>query len=127
MSVFENELSKEHEEIKSEKNSAKAKKRKAEFDIRVAELEQKMHKKRAHLLTIIDVMSKQLEDTVLAIIRELAAKRKINLVLNTIVAEKRSVFFNDDRLDLTDDVINLLNKRLANISLPKDDKQKNDK
>ena len=122
MSTFENELSKEHEDIKSEKNSAKAKKRKEVFDIRVAELEQKMHKKREHLLRIIDVMSKQLEDTVLSIISEIATKRKINLVLNTIVAEKRSVFFSDDRLDLTNDVIDLLNKRLSNIALPKDDK-----
>lgn len=122
MSTFENELSKEHEDIKSEKNSAKAKKRKDAFDIRVAELEQRMHKKREHLLRIIDIMSKQLEDTVLSIIREIAVKRKINLVLNTIVAEKRSVFFSDDRLDLTNDVIDLLNKRLANITLPKDDK-----
>ena len=110
-------LLKEQENIKSvaKKNGEKAKKLKAEFDIRVAELEQKMQKKRAVLDKQANHLSTMIEESVFAIINQIAKEQNISVIFNSTIDEKRSIFFVEQRLDLTDAVINALNKQLNNI------------
>ena len=114
---IETMLLKEQENIKSvaKKNGEKAKKLKAEFDIRVAELEQKMQKKRAVLDKQANHLSTMIEESVFAIINQIAKEQNISVIFNSTIDEKRSIFFVEQRLDLTDAVINALNKQLNNI------------
>ncbi len=117
---IESMLLKEQEEIRleSKKNPEKAKKRNEAFAIRVTELEQKMQKKRSLLEKQRDFLSETIQELVFSIISEISAKENISVVLNKTIDEKRSVFFVEKRMDLTDDVIAKLDSHLKNIKLP---------
>lgn len=117
---IESLLLKEQEEIRLEakKNPENAKKRNDAFELRVAELEQKMQKKRALLEKQRDFLYETIQEMVFSIIKEISAKKNISIVLNKTIDEKRSVFFVEKRLDLTDEVIAEVDSHLKNIKLP---------
>ncbi len=117
---IESMLLKEQEEIRleSKKNPEKAKKRNEAFGARVTELEQKMQKKRSLLEKQRDFLSDTIQDLVFSIITDISSKKNISIVLNKTIDEKRSVFFVEKRMDLTDEVIAELDRNLKNIKLP---------
>ncbi|MES2607858.1 MAG: OmpH family outer membrane protein [Pseudomonadota bacterium] len=117
---IETTLLKEQEEIRLEakKNPENAKKRNDAFEVRVAELEQKMQKKRSLLEKQRDSLSEIIQEMVFSIINEISAKKNISIVLNKTIDDKRSVFFVEKRMDLTDEVIAKLDSHLKNIKLP---------
>lgn len=117
---IESKLLKEQEEIRleSKKNPENAKKKNEAFAARVSELEQKMQKKKALLEKQSDFLSETIQEMVFSIINEISAKQNISIVLNKTVDEKRSVFFVEKRMDITDDVIAELDSNLQRIKLP---------
>ncbi len=117
---IESMLLKEQEEIRLEakKNPESAKKRNDAFEMRVAELEQKMQKKRALLEKQRDFLSETIQGMVFSIINKISAKKNISIVINKTIDEKRSVFFVEERMDLTNEVIDELDSHLKNIKLP---------
>ena len=120
MMPIEKELLKEQEAIRLEakKNPESAKKRKEAFDIRLAEVNKKVQKKGDLLYKQRDYLSETIQEMVFSIINEIAKKQNISIVLNTTIDEKRSVFFAEKRMDLTDAVVSTLNERLKNLKLP---------
>jgi Skp family chaperone for outer membrane proteins len=117
----ENQLRKEFERIKSEKNSSIAQTQKAKLDKKVEELEKKLQKKKGRLEKHVNALAAQLEETVFSVIKAIAAKRDINLIINSTINETRVIFYTENRFDITDDVIKDLEKRLPQLVLPKDD------
>jgi len=117
---IETELSKEQEAIKREAktNPENAKKRKIAFEERVAEVDKKVQKKRDIIDKQVRYVTETIEGMVFSIINEMSREQNISLVLNKTVDEKIAVFFVEKRMDLTDDVIAELDKRLENIKLP---------
>jgi Skp family chaperone for outer membrane proteins len=120
MMPIEKELLKEQEAIRLEakKNPESAKKRKEAFDIRLAEVNKKVQKKSDLLYKQRDYLSETIQEMVFSIINEIAKKQNISIVFNTTIDEKRSVFFAEKRMDLTDAVVSALNERLKNLKLP---------
>lgn len=117
---IESKLLKEQEEIRleSKKNPENAKKRNEAFAARVTELEHKMQKKKALLEKQSDFLSETIQEMVFSIINEISAEQNISIVLNKTVDEKRSIFFVEKRMDLTDKVIAELDRNLKRIKLP---------
>lgn len=117
---IETQLVKEQEEIRAlaKKEPEAAKKKREEFYKKVAELEQQTQKKRSVLDKQATYFTGMIEETVFTIINDIAKKEKISLVLNITIDEKRSVFFVENRMDLTETVIAEMNKRLKDIKLP---------
>jgi Skp family chaperone for outer membrane proteins len=109
--------------VRSEKNPAKAQKKKEAFDKKRVEIEQVFIKKQEYLHSIEVELTNKLQNTVFEIVDELAKKHNISIILNRMVDDKISVFYSKPHLDITDEVIREVNRRLKNVQLPKETKK----
>lgn len=88
-----------------------------QFEHEFALIELDVQKKKDVLRRQILLLEKTVSDVVMDVIQGLAKKYHLNLILNTKVMDIMTVFYASHTIDLTDEVIKLLNKKLKNISL----------
>ncbi len=117
---YSNALEQTFDAIKAEKNTAKAQKKKEAFDKKRIETEQIFLKKQEYLQEIQNYFSQLLNDNVLQIITKLAKEKNIEIIHNRFVDDKLLVFYNSNELDVTNEVIHRLEKKLSDIKIPKE-------
>lgn len=88
-----------------------------QFENKLNQFDTEGRERRDQLRMRIDELRTTVEETHMEIIRELAKRYHLNLILNTntYLLGYVMVFHADETLDLTDEVIELLNKRLKNM------------
>lgn len=115
----ETELRKEYEQLKNTKvESSKVHQMKEEFDKKLAILEQTVQQKKERISKQFEKLSNDLESHLKDIIKRLAKKYDTKLVLNRYIQETQAILYNDSSLDITNEVIQLLDKELPNVKLP---------
>ncbi|MCX7338111.1 MAG: OmpH family outer membrane protein [Alphaproteobacteria bacterium] len=115
----ETSLRKQMEEIKKGKLSSEDRqKRKIQFDKKVAELEQHVRQKQEKLNKQFGALMERVETSLYDIISMIAREKGVNLVLNSNIQGTEAVLYVDDFLDITDETIKRLNKKLEKITLP---------
>ena len=116
---FQNELEKARQELKRQQTilspEALNRKRKA-YEQRARELQQTVQQRKQDLDQRFGQSMRVVEQEVAKILRELAAEKKINLIMNA--ARGGVVVFAEGELVITDEVINRLNQRLQAVPLP---------
>ncbi|MDR2464298.1 MAG: OmpH family outer membrane protein [Holosporales bacterium] len=125
---LENELNKQREQRNElwEKTERSLKDKKVSEDIRLVlrkQLDQKTIEMDADFRARKDAFRKKcasleqlLNESVFEVINELAKKYKLTLILNTKIVDMMTVFYAAPSIDLTDEVISSLNKKLKNIN-----------
>ncbi|MDR0633233.1 MAG: OmpH family outer membrane protein [Holosporales bacterium] len=98
------------------KNSAKARlEYKKQFDQEFAILEPQVQIEKEQLRKRDIVLKQRLNDAVLKVTKDLAKKYKLDIILNANVFETMTVFFSSPRIDLTNEAIALLDKKIKDI------------
>lgn len=89
-----------------------------EFESELSQFDSEVRKEQDHLRGRVDGLRATIEEAHMGVIRELAKRYHLNLILNTntYLLGYVMVFHADETLDLTDEVIQLLNKKLKNMS-----------
>ena len=84
-----------------------------EFEAQVAEVQREVQARKRELDEAFDYGLKEFERAVITIIAELAATRGYNLVLS-----RQQIVFADNDLNISQDVLELLNQHLTRIEVP---------
>ncbi len=84
-----------------------------EFEARVAEVQRDVQARKRELDQAFDFGLKEFERAVISIIAELAATRGYNLVLS-----RQQIVFADNTLNISQEVLDLLNQRLPRVEVP---------
>ena len=113
--VQETQLREEHQRLK--KNKAKPE-QKLEFDKKVSALEQQVQKTKEKLGKQFGLLTEKVESTLNQVIEDIVKKYGFNLVLNMTIQETRSILYHEKALDITNEVIKLLDKKLPDLKLP---------
>jgi Skp family chaperone for outer membrane proteins len=125
--LLEKELSRQHEErsklfkqtelllkdktISAEKRIALRK----QLDQKTAEMETEFRIQKDAFRQKCALLEQLLNNSVFEVINDIAKKYKLTLVLNTKIVDIMTVFYTDPSIDLTEEVISALNKKLKDI------------
>lgn len=90
---------------------------KTQFEAEAEKLEKEVQEKKDKLRQKFSVLTKTLEDSVIQVTSDLAKKYHLYIIFNTNVFDTITIFYATPDIDLTDEAIKLLNKRLKNIKL----------
>lgn len=85
--------------------------------------ENEVQRRKEFLRTQFAALSRTLEDTVIAATRDLARKYGLYVIFNTNVCDTLTVFYAKPNIDLTEEVIRMVDKRLAHIHYPSFDEK----
>ncbi len=119
-------LETEFETLKKEKNTHKAKEKKEKFEKKKAYVDSLFLKKQNHLQNLQNVLSQKLNNLVLETIQKIAKKKKLQMIINKYIDEKLVVLHADQTLDITEEVIQQINKKKDLIVLSEEDLKSND-
>ena len=112
---FETKLKSEEEDILKQKNILKEE----EFNLKVNKLRekyesynQKKQNKNADLRKLRDIAANKILTNVNEILRDYSIKNSISMII-----DKKNIVIGKTDLDITNDILDLLNKKISNISL----------
>jgi Skp family chaperone for outer membrane proteins len=100
-------------------NTISTKKRaiyKSQYEQEYSKIGEELRSRKEMLQKRFDKLSTMLTETVMEVTRQLASKHGLSMVLNTQVGETMTVYCASKSVDLTDEAIDMLNKKLRNIS-----------
>lgn len=107
---------KNHDLLTPEESKALQKK-KEELNHNFNNLDKKIRQHKESLSKDFDKIKEDLEKTIVDIVKTIAQKRKINLVLNTKSQGDLIVFYGAEELNITQDVLTELNKKIPTVHL----------
>lgn len=118
----EGALRKSFEEIKKQESTGKKltpelQKRRSELDQKIVELEKKIREKKDRLNASLANATNEIEQTIHAIIIEVAKKYKLNLVFNATILDAPVVLYGGEELDITPQILEELDRRLPTAHL----------
>ncbi len=114
--IKQEELSKLREEFQSKQMGDDAKKKKMkEFDDKRQEGEKLLFESNKKLQTLSEQLMKPLVDKIMEIVKEIAQKEKYDVVFE---ARRSGVVYGDDKYDLTQKIVEQLNKEPQTIAPP---------
>jgi Skp family chaperone for outer membrane proteins len=114
----EETLRKEYETIRTSLDpSSIVQKQRQSFDKKITELREKLQQKQKILNQQFSKLTEKIEHELDQSIKELVERKGIQLVINSHVLEKQVVFFASQSLDITDEVIQSLDRKLPKLSL----------
>lgn len=119
-------LESEFEILKKEKNTQKAKVKKEKFEKKKADVEALFLKKQNYLQNLQAALSQKLNDLVLETIKSTAHKKGIHIIVNKFIDEKLVVLHANHELDLTDEIIQQINKKKGVLNISEKDLKLND-
>lgn len=115
----ESSIREQHEELKKSTLSTQEKQKKKQLlDKKVAELQQNVQKRQDKLTKQFSMLTENLENKLNEIIKEIVKEHGFNLVLNTTIQDTHAILYATPSLDITDEVIKRLDKKLPNLTLP---------
>jgi Skp family chaperone for outer membrane proteins len=88
---------------------------KKQFDKEFAILEPQVQKEKELLRNRDAILKQRLNEAVIKVTKELAKKYRLDIILNANVFETMTVFYSSPRIDLTDEAIALLDKKVDGI------------
>ncbi|MDR1908047.1 MAG: OmpH family outer membrane protein [Holosporales bacterium] len=88
---------------------------KAQYEQESAKIKEELQKQTDVLRNKVKMLEQMLNDAMVEITKDLAKKYNLNIVLNTSVANIMTVYYADKSLDLTDEAVDMLNKRLQKL------------
>lgn len=91
--------------------------KKEELNRNFNDLDKTIRQHKESLTKDFSKIKENLEETIVDIIKTIAKKRQLNLVLNTKSSNDPLILFNEDRLDITQDVLHELNKQIPTVHL----------
>lgn len=114
-------LRKEYDTLQGNQSTEKAPtpeflKKKEEFDKRVAEMDAIVRQRKEQLNNEFSLISAQIEDKLKMIIEKLGQTQNLNLILNATILDATVVLYGGKDIDMTDEVIQILNKEMPTIS-----------
>ena len=98
-------------------NQEKHKKKQA-LDKKVTELQQSVQKKQDKLTKQFALLTERLETELNEIIAKIVKELGFNLVLNTTIQETKAILYADPALDITNEIIKRLDKKMPTVTLP---------
>jgi len=102
----EMKLRAEHERLRKSNASYD---QKSEFDKKLAEFEQYFSNKREKATENLNKSLGQVENLIYEVVEDIVKEHGFNLVLNTTAYGRRVVMYNDDSLDITEEVVRRAN------------------
>jgi outer membrane protein len=112
-------LREELRSIRTSKLGARKKQEmKQEFDKKLALLEQTVLQKKERIVRQFEQISIELESALKNIIEKIVQDKGFHVVLNKYIQETQAILYNEKTLDITDEVIERINKKIPKIQLP---------
>lgn len=123
ISNTQNELRKKYQEIKELEKTAKKpatelQKRKDDLDHQVAELDKQVRTRKDKLSESFSIITSEIETTIRKIVNNIAHSKHLNLVFNATILDASVVLYSGEELDITDEVLQELDKQLPTVHLP---------
>lgn len=112
-------LREELREIRTSKLGARKKQEmKQDFDKKLALLEQTVLQKKEKIVRQFEQISSELESALKGIIEKIVKDKGFQVVLNKFIQETQAILYSEKSLDITDEVIEKINKKIPKIQLP---------
>lgn len=112
-------LQKTYEWLKVSKKDQKSRERHQEFQQELAGLERVVQERKDQLTQQFSVIASFLEEKLKQVIAQLAREKHVSLVMNQHINEIQSILYSDDSvIDITEDVVRLMNQETQNLHLP---------
>lgn len=118
-------LKKQHEALLQEKSLISKElfeKKKKDFEKKYADLQKEWQKKQTNFDNDINTSFKIIEDAIFQIVNDMAARKKFDIAISS-----ERVVYAKANLDITDEILVELNKKLPSINFSSDSKQKTGK
>lgn len=115
LDATEKKLFEEDQALAKQQNSVEKeafKKKIADFRERAAKAQREVQQKRLQVDKALAAALENIQQTVVGIVKEVAEEKKITVVLSS-----NQVLYADSALDLTDEVLQRLNKKLPNVTM----------